>query len=96
MEDKGIGTIALMVAQALQPALVALGRHRSVTWSWLAGSVLLTGLLFLPGNPVHAALIAQLAGSALVVAGMAWALIAELRGRAGTRAQPVPAGSTGD
>lgn len=79
----GVGTIALMVAQVLQPALVALGRHRSVTMSWLLGSVVLTGLLFLPGDPVHAAVIAQLVGSALVVGGMARAVSAELQSRAG-------------
>jgi O-antigen/teichoic acid export membrane protein len=77
----GVGTIGLMVAQVLQPALVALGRHRSVTTSWLVGSVVLTGLLFLPGNPVHAAVIAQLAGSAIVVAGMARAVVGELQVR---------------
>jgi O-antigen/teichoic acid export membrane protein len=77
----GIGTIALMLAQVLQPALVALGRHRAVTTSWLLGSVVLTALLFLPGNPVHAAAAAQLIGSAVVVAGMAWAVASELRSR---------------
>jgi O-antigen/teichoic acid export membrane protein len=77
----GVGTIALMVAQVLQPALVALGQHRSVTVSWLLGSVVLTGLLFLPGDPVHAAVIAQLVGSALVVAGMARAVVIALRAR---------------
>jgi O-antigen/teichoic acid export membrane protein len=89
----GIGTIALMIAQVLQPALVALGRHRSVTTSWLLGSVVLTGLLFLPGNPVHAAAAAQLIGSAVVVAGMAWAVVTELRARSAPTPQPVP--STG-
>jgi O-antigen/teichoic acid export membrane protein len=86
----GVGTIGLMVAQALQPALVALGRHRSVTMSWLAGSVVLTGLLFLPGDPVHAAVIAQLAGSVLVVGGMVLAVRAELRGRSAATPEPVP------
>jgi O-antigen/teichoic acid export membrane protein len=89
----GIGTIALMVAQVLQPALVALGRHRAVTTSWLLGSVVLTGLLFLPGNPVHAAAAAQLIGSAVVVAGMAWAVASELRARSTPAREPVP--STG-
>lgn len=93
----GIGTVALMVAQALQPALVALGRHRAVTGSWLVGSVVLTGLLFLPGNPVHAALIAQLAGSALVVAGMARAVLVDLRTRSGGEtARPVPVPTPGE
>jgi O-antigen/teichoic acid export membrane protein len=70
----GIGTIGLMVAQVLQPALVALGRHAVVTTAWLAGSVVLTGLLFLPGNPVVAAVVAQLVGSVVVVAVMARAV----------------------
>jgi O-antigen/teichoic acid export membrane protein len=87
----GVGTIALMVAQALQPALVALGRHRAVTGSWLAGSVALTGLLFLPAGPIDAALVAQLAGSAVVAAGMTRALLTELRARSsGTRSPAVP------
>lgn len=78
----GVGTIALMFAQALQPALVALGRHRSVTGSWLLGSFVLAVLLFLPGDPIHAAVVAQLVGTAVVVAGMARALVTELRARA--------------
>jgi O-antigen/teichoic acid export membrane protein len=86
----GIGTIALMVAQVLQPALVALGGHRAVTTSWLLGSVVLTGLLFLPGDPVHAAVIAQLAGSAVVVAGMARAVATDLRGRSAPVSESVP------
>jgi O-antigen/teichoic acid export membrane protein len=72
----GVGTIGLMVAQVLQPALVALGRHAVVTTAWLAGSVVLTGLLFLPGNPLTAAVVAQLAGSVVVVAVMAKAVSA--------------------
>lgn len=86
----GIGTIGLMIAQVLQPALVALGRHRSVTTSWLAGSILLTGLLFLPGDPVTAAALAQLLGSAAVVAGMALAIRSELRERVPASSAPVP------
>jgi O-antigen/teichoic acid export membrane protein len=78
----GVGTIGLMIAQVLQPALVALGRHRSVTTSWLLGSVVLIGLLFLPGDPIHAAVLAQLLGSVFVVGGMARALLVELRSRA--------------
>jgi O-antigen/teichoic acid export membrane protein len=70
----GIGTIGLMVAQVLQPALVALGGHAVVTTAWLAGSVVLTGLLFLPGSPVAVAVLAQLIGSAVVVAVLAGGL----------------------
>ncbi|TNC29623.1 polysaccharide biosynthesis protein [Amycolatopsis alkalitolerans] len=75
-----LGTVALMVAQVLQPALVALGMHRATTLSWLLGSVALTGLLFLPGDPVDIAVLAQLTGSVLVVAGMVIAARTALRG----------------
>lgn len=63
----GLSTIGLMVGQVLQPGLIALGRHRSVTGAWLTGTVVLVGLLTLPGDPIRAGVIAQLAGAALVV-----------------------------
>lgn len=63
----GVSTVGLMVGQTLQPGLIALGRHRSVTGAWLAGTVVLVGLLALPGDPIRAGVIAQLAGAALVV-----------------------------
>jgi O-antigen/teichoic acid export membrane protein len=75
----GLGTLALMAAQVLQPGLVALDRHRSATVSWLLGSALLTGGLFLPGDPVHTAVLAQVAGSGLVAVGMGLALVGALR-----------------
>ncbi|GAB2990095.1 hypothetical protein GCM10017788_13570 [Amycolatopsis acidiphila] len=75
----GLGTFALLIAQVLQPALVALGMHRAATLSWLVGSAVLTGLLFLPGDPLRAAVLGQIVGSVLVVAGMGAALSAALR-----------------
>jgi O-antigen/teichoic acid export membrane protein len=78
-----IGTVALMATQVLQPTLVAVGRHRSATASWLLGSAVLTGLLFLPGDPLRAAVIAQLAGAVLVVAGMVAALSGALSDQRG-------------
>ncbi|PWW62093.1 hypothetical protein [Actinokineospora spheciospongiae] len=88
----GVGTIALMVAQVLQPGLVAFGRHRYVTAAWVLGAVVLVGLLFLPGDPLRAAIAAQLAASVAVVAVMAVGLFRAIRG--GTRATPpaVPVG----
>jgi O-antigen/teichoic acid export membrane protein len=70
----GVSTIGLMVAQVLQPGLIALGRHKLVTIAWLAGAVALVGLLALPGDPIRAGVAAQLAGSALVVTVMLTAL----------------------
>ena len=75
----GVGTLALMAAQVLQPALVALRRHRAATAAWALGSAVLTGLLFLPGDTLTAAVLGQILGSALVVCGMAGALVAGLR-----------------
>lgn len=63
----GVGTILLMAAQILQPALVALNRHRALTTGWLLGTATLVGLMALPLYPVTAAVIAQLTGSAMVV-----------------------------
>lgn len=65
----GVGTVLLMAAQALQPVLVALRRQHAVTAAWVAGTLLLVGLLALPVPAVDAALTAQLAGSAVVVTG---------------------------
>ncbi|MCG8917662.1 hypothetical protein L6E12_17910 [Actinokineospora sp. PR83] len=82
----GVGTIALMVAQVLQPGLVAFGSHRYVTAAWVLGTVVLVGLLFLPGDPLRAAIAAQLAASVAVVAVMSVGLFRAIRGA--TRATP--------
>jgi O-antigen/teichoic acid export membrane protein len=75
----GVGTVGLMIGQVLQPGLIALGRHRAVTLAWLAGTVALGSLLALPGDPMRAGVIGQLAASALVVAVMLTGLYALLR-----------------
>jgi O-antigen/teichoic acid export membrane protein len=80
----GAGTMLLMLGLVLQPGLVALGRHRTVATSWAFGAIALVGLLFLPGDPLRAAIIAQLVGSGLVVVGMAAGLFAVLVDRSGT------------
>ncbi|MFI9381033.1 lipopolysaccharide biosynthesis protein [Kutzneria sp. NPDC052558] len=85
----GVSTILLMTVQALQPALVALGRHHAITVSWAVGTAVLVGLLFVPGDTLTIAVTAQLAGPAVVVAGVLFALLRALRSSS-TRA-PVPA-----
>ncbi|MGH3879195.1 MAG: lipopolysaccharide biosynthesis protein, partial [Actinophytocola sp.] len=70
----GVGTVGLMAAQILQPGLVALGRHRVVTGAWLAGTVVLVTLLALPGDPIRAGVIAQLAAAAVVTTAMSTVL----------------------
>ena len=77
----GVSTIGLMVAQVLQPGLIALGRHKLVTVAWLTGTVVLVALLALPGDPIRAGVAAQLAGSALVVSVMLTALYRALHAR---------------
>ncbi|MGH4024456.1 MAG: hypothetical protein ACRDRV_07705 [Pseudonocardiaceae bacterium] len=86
----GLSTALMMLAQVLQPALVALGRHHSATIAWLLGTAVFGGLLFAPADPLTAAVVAQLAGPAVVLAVMALALRTTLPGRAG---QPPRGGS---
>lgn len=75
----GIGTVGVLVAQVLQPALVALRRHRSATLSWAVGSVVLVGTLALPGDPVTVAVWGQVLGCALVAGGMMISLAGAMR-----------------
>jgi O-antigen/teichoic acid export membrane protein len=84
----GVSTVGLMTALVLQPGLIALGAHKQVTYGWLSGTVVLFALLALPGDPIHAGVIAQLASAALVVAIMLRALAKALRegGEAATAA----------
>lgn len=84
----GLSTIGLMVGQVLQPGLIALGRHRSVTGAWLLSAVVLVGLLALPGDPIRAGVTAQLAGAALVVVIMLVTLSRALGNR------PAPTGTS--
>lgn len=67
----GLSTLLIMAALVLQPALLALRRQRTVMVGWLAGTAVFLAVLFVPIDPVDAALVAQIAGPAtvLVVAG---------------------------
>jgi O-antigen/teichoic acid export membrane protein len=84
----GAGTMLLMLGLILQPGLVALGRHRVVAASWAVGAIVLVGLLFLPGDPLRAAIIAQLVGSGLVTVGLGAGLFAAVGGRSPATAAP--------
>ncbi|MFI7674913.1 hypothetical protein [Actinophytocola sp. NPDC049390] len=87
----GVSTVGMMAALVLQPGLIALGAHKSVTAAWLAGTVVLAGLLALPGDPIRAGVIAQLVSAAVVVAVMVRAVSTSLRRG---KADPAPAGDT--
>ncbi|MFL6119623.1 lipopolysaccharide biosynthesis protein [Actinophytocola sp.] len=76
----GVSTVGLMTGLVLQPGLIALGAHKSVTAAWLAGTVVLVALLALPGDPIRAGVLAQLVGATLVVVIMLRALSKALRG----------------
>lgn len=67
----GVSTLIMMLVQVLQPALVALGAHRTATTAWLVGTAVFAGLLFAPVPPLGAAVAAQLAGPVIVLAIMA-------------------------
>lgn len=77
----GLSTVIMMIAQILQPALVALGEHRTTMSAWIVGTVIFGALLFAPAAPLVAALAAQLAGPAVVVVIMARSVRASLARR---------------
>lgn len=87
----GLSTVAMMAAQALQPALVALGVHRMATVAWLAGTAVFALLMFVPSDPVVGVVLAQVGAPALVSVVMAATVITALR-RLASR-PPVPAGT---
>lgn len=75
----GVSTVIMMIAQVLQPALVALGEHRAAMSAWIVGTVVFGALLFAPtASPLVAAVAAQLAGPAVVVVIMARSVRASL------------------
>jgi O-antigen/teichoic acid export membrane protein len=78
----GISTVAMMAAQILQPALVALGRNRAAMAIWVVAAALFVGLLFAPTAPLTAAVAAQLVAPTLVCLLMSLTLRAETRARA--------------
>jgi O-antigen/teichoic acid export membrane protein len=90
----GVSTVGLMTGMVLQPGLIALGQHKSVTAGWAAGTVALVALLALPGDPIRAGVLAQLVGGALVVVIMLRALSKALRGDRQATATPAGAGVT--
>ena len=85
----GVSTVGLMIGQALQPGLVALGRHQVVTIAWLAGAVVLVTVLVLPGGALRAGVIGQLGSAAVVVLIMLGALYRDL----GSSRKPRSAGA---
>lgn len=82
----GAGTVAMLAAQVLQPALVALRVHRMATIAWVAGTVVFGAVLVAPVDPATAAVTAQVAGPAVVCLVMGAVVVTRL-GRIG---EPAP------
>jgi O-antigen/teichoic acid export membrane protein len=77
----GVGTVAMLAAQVLQPALVALRVHRTATIAWITGTVVFGAVLVAPVDPAAAAVAAQAAGPTVVCLVMAAAVAVRLRAR---------------
>ena len=75
----GVGTVAMLAAQVLQPALVALRVHRVATIAWVAGTAVFAAVLVAPVDPATAAVAAQVAGPTVVCLVMGAAVGARLR-----------------
>lgn len=75
----GVGTVAMLAAQVLQPALVALRVHRVATIAWVAGTAVFAAVLVAPVDPATAAVAAQVAGPTVVCLVMGAAVAARLR-----------------
>jgi O-antigen/teichoic acid export membrane protein len=75
-----VGTVAGMAVQIVQPALLALGRHRWVAIGWVLGALVFAGCFALPFEPVTDAVVAQLASAAATIAVLGATLFLALRG----------------
>lgn len=91
----GAATLVLMTALVVQPTLVAMGRQRLVTLAWMAGAAVFLALLVLPGEPVRAALVAQLVGPAVVLGVLIGGVVFALRGPGPGAASPTSSDRTG-
>lgn len=75
----GIGTVAMLAAQVLQPALVALRVHRMATTAWVVGVLAFGAVLVAPVDPTTAAVAAQVVGPTVVCLVMGIAVAPRLR-----------------
>jgi O-antigen/teichoic acid export membrane protein len=74
-----VGTLAMLAAQVLQPALVALRAHRIATTAWVVGVLAFGAVLATPVDPATAAVAAQAIGPGTVCAIMGVAIGTRLR-----------------
>lgn len=76
-----VSTVIMMIAQVMQPTLVALNEHRAVMSAWIVGTAVFSVALFVPTAPLVAVVVAQIAGPAVVVVIMARSVRAGLARR---------------
>ena len=76
-----VSTVIMMIAQVMQPTLVALNEHRTAMSAWIAGTAVFSVALFVPTAPLVAVVVAQIAGPAVVVVIMARSIRAGLARR---------------
>ena len=62
-----VSAVLFMAVQLLQPALIAIRRHRGLVVAWLAGGIAFAACLALPLDPVTCGVLAQLAGPSLTL-----------------------------
>lgn len=62
-----ISAVLFMAVQLLQPALIAIRRHRGLMLAWLAGGIGFAICLALPLDPVSCGVLAQLAGPSITL-----------------------------
>lgn len=88
----GIGTLFLMTVNVTQPALLALGKHRTVVVSFLCGAAAMVIAFVLPIDPVVAAVVSSSIGPIVVATVMAVALARATHGvqPVATAADPTP------
>ncbi|MFC0429412.1 hypothetical protein [Kutzneria buriramensis] len=70
----GVGTLFLMTANVTQPALIALGRHRTVLVAYLVGTAAMALAFVVPVDPVLGVVLSTSAGPIALVLVMAVAL----------------------
>ena len=59
--------VLFMAVQLLQPALVALRRHRALVAAWITGTAAFAGCFLLPLEPLQLGVLAQLVGPAVTL-----------------------------
>jgi len=74
-----VSTVVLIGAYAVQPALIALGKDQVITVGWAVGSVVMLGMVLLPGDIITIAAAAQVVGPALTLAVVLFGLRSGLR-----------------